>query len=858
MRTLKRTLCLVLVLVMMVGLCAIGASAVAYDDYKDKAEIQHPEAVKVLTAINVLQGDDKGTFRPTDPLTRAESAAFFTRLCASTGAGTSTFTDMGAYAWAQPYVAYCQAAGIVAGNGDGTFNPGGNTSTVAWAKMCLCALGYDPVREGLVGDQWEVNTIKLVNTLDLAKGIATLDWNGPISRDDAAQFAYNTLTETMQEYVGGADIHVSTGDGTNVDVTGYVPPTDVSNGSYDYTGVVDHDMQFCENYFPNLKMAAGVGDNTFGFSNNIWFMGANRKDNNLTKDKIIASETADHIMKVYDTNLMVSDKQLYADGALNALYNELEVIVNGYTIDWAFQPNKTNGASFPFAGIPGSSTIGGVLRNFKGATIYLLDTDDEGDPDYGIADTLIVKLPYLAKVSAVTPATASADRSITLKTYIVNAGLTDSVTLTYTTNDYAKGDMLLVYPQDDTDTEIMDGDPVLAVAAPATANGTLTKVTITGGNASALTVGGVGYSVGSPKTAALGPDGYVVGTTQDKYAVNLNTGTTVYLSNGVILGLQADSVSYADYIFALAQKTNTDALGSTATIGYVKQDGTTAITNRAATSNIGGTDGDIYLWATVSDTGVFKDSGMTVDEAPTGGKISSAQPKLSASIIADAKTTFVIKNEKGVYKVYNGIGSLPTYSGITTKLYALIPSAGAHAAVVYVDLKGATPATETSTMIYLTSNAPFEKVVISGKEYYNFNAIVDGEKKVVTATSTYTESGVALAAGLVVPTYDASGYMTKFEWQAANWTGTTSGNTILANGAVPVGKLAYADGVLDVDGTVYTVTGGTKIYSYKTITGVFEELEADDLDLLNAATVTLVAASKTDRTLKTIYVTQLG
>ena len=57
MRTLKKALCLVLCLVMMVGLCAIGASAIDYKDYPDKDKIKYEEAVKVLTAIGVLQGD---------------------------------------------------------------------------------------------------------------------------------------------------------------------------------------------------------------------------------------------------------------------------------------------------------------------------------------------------------------------------------------------------------------------------------------------------------------------------------------------------------------------------------------------------------------------------------------------------------------------------------------------------------------------------------------------------------------------------------------------------------------------------------------------------------------------------------
>mgnify|MGYP000245372625 CR=1 FL=1 len=69
MRTLKKTLCLVLCLAMMAGLCVFASA-----DFKDQDKVKNEEAVAVLTGIGVIQGDDKGNFNPEGTLTRAEAA----------------------------------------------------------------------------------------------------------------------------------------------------------------------------------------------------------------------------------------------------------------------------------------------------------------------------------------------------------------------------------------------------------------------------------------------------------------------------------------------------------------------------------------------------------------------------------------------------------------------------------------------------------------------------------------------------------------------------------------------------------------------------------------------------------------
>ena len=68
MKTLKKTLCLVLAMVMVFGLCAVSASAKL--EYTDNDDITYKEAVDVLSGIGILAGDARG-FRPTATITRA-------------------------------------------------------------------------------------------------------------------------------------------------------------------------------------------------------------------------------------------------------------------------------------------------------------------------------------------------------------------------------------------------------------------------------------------------------------------------------------------------------------------------------------------------------------------------------------------------------------------------------------------------------------------------------------------------------------------------------------------------------------------------------------------------------------------
>ena len=71
MRNLKKTLCLVLALVFVLGLCTVGAANVAFDDAED---ITYTTAVKAMAGLGIIEGYPDGTFKPAQNVTRAEAA----------------------------------------------------------------------------------------------------------------------------------------------------------------------------------------------------------------------------------------------------------------------------------------------------------------------------------------------------------------------------------------------------------------------------------------------------------------------------------------------------------------------------------------------------------------------------------------------------------------------------------------------------------------------------------------------------------------------------------------------------------------------------------------------------------------
>ena len=210
MRNLKRALSLALAAIMLIGMMVVSASAAGFDDFSDKDEIVNKDAVSMLTILGVINGKEDGSFfDPAGNVTRAEMAKMIATVL-NQGAdvdglyvGMNTgLTDVKGH-WAESYINYCYSLGIIAGRGNGKFDPAATVTGNEAAKMLLVAAGYDAQLAGLTGADWAIKTASLASTLGIFDNlsVATSD---PLTRDNAALLIYNALDiEMIQKYENG-------------------------------------------------------------------------------------------------------------------------------------------------------------------------------------------------------------------------------------------------------------------------------------------------------------------------------------------------------------------------------------------------------------------------------------------------------------------------------------------------------------------------------------------------------------------------------------------------------------------------------------------------------------------------------
>ncbi len=209
MRTLKKSLSLVLALVMVLGLFVVGTNAA----YADKETITYADAVEVLTGLGVIEGYPDGEFKPIASVTRAEAAAMITRMMLGREAadklpiGDVKFSDVPETNWAAKYIAFCANRGIIVGMGDGTFHPSENVTGTQMATMLLRALGYGVMGE-YEGKGWDINAVADALYYKVFEDSKVTDFSKAASREETALYVFNTLWVDLVAYDVDIDHYV--------------------------------------------------------------------------------------------------------------------------------------------------------------------------------------------------------------------------------------------------------------------------------------------------------------------------------------------------------------------------------------------------------------------------------------------------------------------------------------------------------------------------------------------------------------------------------------------------------------------------------------------------------------------------
>ena len=404
----KKLLALVLALVMSMSLVTISNAA-----FKDADKIDYKEAVDVMNAVGVFVGDEKGNFNAKENLTREQAAKIIAYLelgskAADAMVGGNTFTDVASSRWSAGFIAYCAQAGIVSGVGDGKFAPAGQLTALQFGKMLLVELGYDAKAAGMVGTDWTINTSKLMATTGLMNGIDG-SVNQVLSREKAAQMTLNALKTPTVEYatkgsnitVNGAEINFGASVPTYVTNTVAKEQTiskDTLTNSKEYT------IELGEKLYKKLVLSDTT--DAFGRPTRTWTF-ENKKVGEYVKDADLEYTAA------------VEYKAIYADLALSNAAKIDEYYIDGKEITPAV----------------GHTTISKSDKKEFGANGVLTQVWYDDDNNTVIVTEINT---YVGTVNAITKATSSADRFVT----VASKDTFVSLNTKFETEDFAIDDLV--------------------------------------------------------------------------------------------------------------------------------------------------------------------------------------------------------------------------------------------------------------------------------------------------------------------------------------------------------------------------------------------------------------------------------
>ena len=344
----KKFLSLVLALVMTMSLVTVSAGA---KDFTDDDKITYDEAVAVISALDIVDGYEDGSFKPTDTLTRGAAAKIICNLILgpttadALKADTAPFKDVPTSNVFAGYITYCAQQGIISGYADGTFKPGNTLTGYAFMKMLLGALGYDAQIEGYVGANWSVQVGKQALGIHLNDGyVGSFNGTKAVTREEACLFAFNTLEATMVDYdakttvnVSGVEVQVGGSDAKNVDQTGYksyIIGEDEDADTYDT-------LQFCEKYFEDLKKDETNDD--FGRPANTWKIKSDEIGTYVDDSDLVQSWTVKATKaKLYDAaGKSVVDDLKDGDADLNIWVDGIETPIKAADVGDYFEKNNT-------------------------------------------------------------------------------------------------------------------------------------------------------------------------------------------------------------------------------------------------------------------------------------------------------------------------------------------------------------------------------------------------------------------------------------------------------------------------------------------------------------------------------------
>ena len=710
----KKFLSLVLALVMTMSLVTVSAGA---KDFTDSTKIQYTEAVDVMSAVKVIDGYTDGSFNPSATLTRGAAAKIICNLILGPTTASALVADAAPYKDVPTnhtfagYIAYCQKTGIISGYADGTFKPANSLTGYAFMKMLLGALGYKADQEGYTGANWSIQVAKRALNIGLADDLVG-DFNGvkAVTREEACLYAFNTLKATMVEYDKNSTVTVG-----NITIKEQSDAKEMANTAKTETIKDDNKMQFAEKYFTDLKLNSNAHDD-FARPANQW--------------KVKAEEIGTYSLTpdaTYTAKAKVSE--IYKDLGLGSTVKKADVTVYVDGVEDASQPAcdiKKGDDKTKFGG-------NGVLTE----VFY----DDDAD-----TITITEVNTYVGTIAKSVKATSTKDAYVVVTPEKPISGKAPiSANEEFETEAKFEDDAYVLY------TYSKDAQEIKSVALATKVEGTVTRAENDTDNdkndAKALTIDGTKYKdskyVAGEKLSSV--------SVKEDYTVYLDAyGYMIYVEENEEIGnyaLVLDTANKGDFVGKKAELLFTDGTTKVVTTEKDYSTGTNEIKdNRIVTYKVDA-DGVYTLREVDTKKASYTDldaaldmkndrASITITADNTNGKLNKS------TVTANSATVFVVRDtvDTDDYTAYTGIKNAPTIktTGATDDakkagVYLYCKSDNSKMVTVMFIIPGAKVdvSDESSDALYLSNKSISNLIHDSDDDYYEFNAIVNGEIKTV-------------------------------------------------------------------------------------------------------------------------------
>lgn len=297
MKNLKKLISVVICIAMMASFLAVSTSAASYPDVtEDKS---YYAAVELLSALDILKGDENGNFNPDAEIKRSEFAAVVCRALGQENAATGTtskFSDVASNHWAVGYIGWAAGKSIVNGYEDGTFAPDKAVTFQEAVKMVMCALGYEKL--ALNNGGYPYGFLALAGTYGVTAGLSA-DPEAPASRGLVAQLVANALEAPIMD-------------------TSYYSSTEERYVVYDGSKAADYEERTILNWYLDIiKVKANVANN-YKTDPDLWKKNRDPKVELELLKVFNESDKTDYEDDLYDNNGNLEDSFDVYVGATDA------------------------------------------------------------------------------------------------------------------------------------------------------------------------------------------------------------------------------------------------------------------------------------------------------------------------------------------------------------------------------------------------------------------------------------------------------------------------------------------------------------------------------------------------------------